>query len=46
MVHFVVWLAPVKIVVNPVSYFVTAEKDTFFFQTPQSFAEVHTLDVI
>lgn len=37
-----------KIVVNPVSYFaeVTAEKDTFFFQTPQSFAEVHTLDVI
>ena len=48
MVHFVVWLAPVKTMVNPVSYFteVTAEKDTFFFQMTLSFAEVHSLDVI
>lgn len=48
MVHFVVWLAPVKAMVNPVSYFTeaTAEKDTFFFQTPLSLAEVHSLDVI
>lgn len=48
MLHLVVWLAPVETVVNPVSYFteVTAGKDTFFFQAPQSFAEVHILDVI
>lgn len=43
-----VWLSPVKTVVNLVSYFteVTAGKGTFFFQTPQSFAEVYILDVI
>lgn len=48
MLHFVVLLAPVKTVVNAVSYFseVTAGKDTFFFQAPQSFADVHTHDVI
>lgn len=48
MLCFVAWLAPGKTVVNPVSYFteVTAEKDTFFFQAPQSFTEVHTLDII
>lgn len=47
MLHFVVWLAPVKTVVNPVSYFteVIAGKDTLFFQAPQSFAEVHRYDV-
>lgn len=48
MVHFVIWLTPVKTMVNPVSYFTeaTAEKDTFFFKTLLSFAEVHSLDVI
>lgn len=48
MLHFVVWLAPVKTVVNPVSYFteVTAGKDTLFSQAPQSFAEVHARDII
>jgi len=48
MVHFVVWLALVKTMVNTVSYFTeaSAAKDTFFFQTPVSFAQVHSLDVI
>lgn len=48
MVHYVVWLAPMMTMVNPVSYFTeaTAEKDTLFFQAPLSFAEVHTLDGI
>lgn len=48
MIRFVVLLALVKTMINTVSHFTEAakEKDTFFFQTPLSFAEVHSLDVI